>query len=522
VAAVTGGGLPWTSLTGIPSAFEPLAHSHGPADVTGFDAQATTAALASGYFAAAGHSHPIAGSAATGFLSSSDWMLFDGKLSAENDPKVGTLTPGKWCTSDGTTVRCTSADPTPPNGGQPNAGTASPVACSGTTAGYLWYDAATNALKVCNGTTYVTVSVAPPTEPTITSITPAIGSISIAFSPPANSGGLPLQNYEYSTNGGVFFTARSPASVASPLVVSGLATGTYAVKLRAVSGAGPGTASASQSVSVFGNYQVFSYSGSVQTVSLPAGATTVKATVWGAAGGGFSTTQQSASTGGAGGYAAGTVDVSGISTLAVVVGRGGSAGGSTNAFGGGGGVGSANAGDQPGAGGGLSGVFRDSYALANALVVAGGGGGGSGYGQGGNGGGSTGNTGAGGASFTGGVGGSQSGGGAHGSGSYTNSGYATDGSALQGGTMLAPNYCGAGGGGGYYGGGSGTANNWSGSSGGGGSGYVHATLVSSGTNSGSAQSTALPPQTGSADYATGVGAGVSAGKGGDGRVVLVY
>lgn len=271
---------------------------------------------------------------------------------------------------------------------------------------------------------------------------------------------------------------------------------------------------------------VIAYSGSVVNFPVPAGVTQITAFVWGAAGGGFygpASGSNTSSPGGTGGFASGTINVAGITTLAIVVGGGGVRGTTaTGAFGGGGRPGTGNMSDQLGAGGGLSGIFSGSYAQANAHVVAGGGGGGSAYGQGGNGGGANGAQGAGVSEFTAGMGGTGSGGGAKGVGAYANNSYATNGGALQGGHMLAPLYGGAAGGGGYFGGGSGTSNNYSGSSGGGGSGRLHPTLVTGGQQLISSQSVQLPPETTNPHYATGIGRGNAGAAGGHGLVVLVY
>jgi hypothetical protein len=84
-----------------------------------------------------------------------------------------------------------------------------------------------------------------PCAPTISSATPGLGQLTIAFVAPPCTGGTPITNYEYSTDDGVSYTALSPASTSSPFVVTGLANGTtYQIKLRAVNIAGTGTPSA--------------------------------------------------------------------------------------------------------------------------------------------------------------------------------------------------------------------------------------------------------------------------------------
>jgi len=75
---------------------------------------------------------------------------------------------------------------------------------------------------------------------------------SIAFTA-ASSGGSAITNYEYSTDNGSTFTARSPVSTASPLLISGLTNSTaYQIKLRAVNLLGAGTASSAVTVTPVG------------------------------------------------------------------------------------------------------------------------------------------------------------------------------------------------------------------------------------------------------------------------------
>ena len=87
-----------------------------------------------------------------------------------------------------------------------------------------------------------------PGAPTITGITAGSGQLSVAFTAPSSTGGSAITNYEYSTNNGSSYTAVSPASTASPIVITGLSNGTsYTVRIRAVSAVGSGTASGSSS-----------------------------------------------------------------------------------------------------------------------------------------------------------------------------------------------------------------------------------------------------------------------------------
>ena len=84
-----------------------------------------------------------------------------------------------------------------------------------------------------------------PSFPTALGATPGPGSVSLAFTAPANDGGSPNTNYEYSTNGGSTWTARSPASTTSPVTIVGLTNGRAdTLRLRAVNAVGSGAASA--------------------------------------------------------------------------------------------------------------------------------------------------------------------------------------------------------------------------------------------------------------------------------------
>src|SRR6185295_9659219 len=117
------------------------------------------------------------------------------------------------------------------------ASTTSPLAMTGLTNGAT-YQIQIRAVNT-NGDGAATPSsagtpMATPFAPTITGITPGNGQLSVAFTAGGN-GGSALTNYKYSTNGGSTFTTRSPASTASPLVITGLTNGTaYPVQILAV------------------------------------------------------------------------------------------------------------------------------------------------------------------------------------------------------------------------------------------------------------------------------------------------
>jgi len=84
-----------------------------------------------------------------------------------------------------------------------------------------------------------------PQEPTITSITPALSSVAVNFTPPDTEGINAVTNYAYSINDGASYTNVSPPSTASPIVISsGLTRGTaYPIRIRAINSKGAGLAS---------------------------------------------------------------------------------------------------------------------------------------------------------------------------------------------------------------------------------------------------------------------------------------
>jgi len=94
-----------------------------------------------------------------------------------------------------------------------------------------------------------------PRAPVITGVTAGNGTLTVAFTAPASDGGAAISNYKYSTNNGSTFTAVSPATTTSPIVISGLTDGTaYTVKILAVNSAGDGAASSGVSGTPVGNY----------------------------------------------------------------------------------------------------------------------------------------------------------------------------------------------------------------------------------------------------------------------------
>ncbi len=71
--------------------------------------------------------------------------------------------------------------------------------------------------------------------PTIQTITNTNTSLTVNFAAPAEIVGPPVENYQYSLDGGATWKDRLPRSTASPLVISGLLSNTtYNLQLRAV------------------------------------------------------------------------------------------------------------------------------------------------------------------------------------------------------------------------------------------------------------------------------------------------
>ena len=281
----------------------------------------------------------------------------------------------------------------------------------------------------------------------------------------------------------------------------------------------------SQATTSIPTRSVFTYTGSSQTLVVPAGVTQISIKAWGAGGGGgYLLTSYS---GGAGGYARGTLSVTPGQELFIIVGGGGagartSYGLNTGGFGGGGNSCTSTFVHGGGAGGGYSGVFSSSNIIqSNALLIAGGGGGGRTYSG----------------TSSGGGGGTTGGGATNYGGTQVSAGTSGSalGSALQGGTKSSctgtDGADGPGGGGGYFGG-SGTTNSDGGGSGGG-SGYIHSSVIDGELLQGSTStSSALvaPPKIDDSSYAnssgySGAGSntnGVAGTNGNNGLVVISY
>ncbi len=232
----------------------------------------------------------------------------------------------------------------------------------------------------------------------------------------------------------------------------------------------------------FGQSITFSYTGSVQQYTIPAGVTLITVDAIGALGGTSSTAQH----GGYGGRTQCLLTVTPGQVLFIFCGGQGSTGvagtsqpGGFNDSGANGGFCTSISGYGGAGGGGASDIRIGGIAFTNRVVVAGGGGGGgcNCFNPGGNGGGLTGGNATSCSTEFNGIGGSQVAGGSGG----TFSSYGTSGSGVLGLGGIAstspfqtPGSAGGGGGGGYYGGSGGS---WGG--GGGGSSYTHPTLATS-------------------------------------------
>jgi hypothetical protein len=85
--------------------------------------------------------------------------------------------------------------------------------------------------------------------PVITSATPSINSVSVAFSQTASNYAPAVSNYEYSTDNGSTWTTLDPVSTASPITITGLTTATaYTIKIRAINTVGTSCESTAVSI----------------------------------------------------------------------------------------------------------------------------------------------------------------------------------------------------------------------------------------------------------------------------------
>ena len=283
-------------------------------------------------------------------------------------------------------------------------------------------------------------------------------------------------------------------------------------------------------------FQIFNYTGTIQTFNIPVGVSSINIYCWGAGGGSSYYISNQGGYGGNGGFVSATFDISSssITSLKIIVGQGGKKGvlnGSSGYSFGGGGFGKSTNNDWGlGGGGGLSGVFIDNANITidadgiintNAIpILIGGGGGGAGgtlntY-HGGNAGGSTGNIG-----NTGNTGGTTPNAGGGGTQSVGGTG-AEAGSKYKGGSGI--NF-GAGGGAGWFGGGSANYSSGNVASGGGGSSYLNTsgyTLTNTNIPNAQANGTRTAPENTNKYYQTNIALGADVGlKDGNNGLVII-
>lgn len=131
--------------------------------------------------------------------------------------------------------------------------TTSPITISGLTNGTTYHVQLRALNSVLTGTASTAVDGTPgqASAPTINSIDPGDGSLSVNFTGSSDNGGATITTYDYSTDGGAHWKALSSPSTSSPLVIdtesdttSALQNGmSYDVKIRAVNGLVDGVAS---------------------------------------------------------------------------------------------------------------------------------------------------------------------------------------------------------------------------------------------------------------------------------------
>jgi predicted RecA/RadA family phage recombinase len=145
--------------------------------------------------------------------------------------------------------------------------TASPFTISGLTGGTTYpiqLRAVNSVGSGCASATVSTTTLIPPNAPTGVVATAGVNGANIAFTAPSNDGGGAITSYEYSINNGSSWTAI--ASTSSPLNIGSLTNCTeYTIKIRAVNGAGGGTASAAVTVTPQNGQQEGGTTWSIQT-----------------------------------------------------------------------------------------------------------------------------------------------------------------------------------------------------------------------------------------------------------------
>lgn len=129
-----------------------------------------------------------------------------------------------------------------------------------------------------------------PLAPVITTIASKTSTtITINFTQTTNA--ATIINYKYSVDGGLTYTAMSPARIVSPLIISGLESGTsFDISIKAVSATGDSASSNQITETTYGEaiFDTFTDVGAA-TWTAPAGVTEVEYLIVGGGGGGGST-----------------------------------------------------------------------------------------------------------------------------------------------------------------------------------------------------------------------------------------
>jgi hypothetical protein len=129
-----------------------------------------------------------------------------------------------------------------------------------------------------------------PLAPVITAIaSKTTTSVIINFTQTANA--ATITNYKYSVDGGLTYTALSPARIVSPLTISGLASGTsYDLSIKAVSAAGDSASSNQIAETTYAEVFFDSFTDvGADTWTAPVGVTEIEYLIVGGGGGGGST-----------------------------------------------------------------------------------------------------------------------------------------------------------------------------------------------------------------------------------------
>lgn len=204
----------------------------------------------------------------------------------------------------------------------------------------------------------VAVVVPKPSVPSSIVATAGSGQIVLTWTTPANADGSTVTGYEvYSGTSTNPTTLTQTVGAVNTYTITGLTQGsTYYVRMKTISTSGTSdfSGNSSATITVVGNI-AFSYTGAIQTWTVPALVTSVTITAKGAQGGQAAV----ANVGGLGASVSGVFAVTPGQVLSILVGQ----------------QPAPNLGLRPGGGGGTFVALGSSYATATPMIVAGGGGG---------------------------------------------------------------------------------------------------------------------------------------------------